>query len=88
MNDMNQSPSELDDDDMPSEYHFTGNGERGKFSKALREHGYSITIHHEDGTSTTSYVSPEEVMERQRQREQMKQAAAKQNLITDRAPTP
>jgi hypothetical protein len=76
MNDMNQSPSELDDDDMPSEYNFTGNGVRGKFAKALQEHGYSITIHHEDGTSTTSYVSPEEVIEQQRQRDRLKQDLA------------
>jgi predicted RNase H-like HicB family nuclease len=69
-------PSELDDDDMPSEYHFTGNGERGKYFQAIQERGYSITIHHQDGTSTTSHVSPEEVMEQQRQRERLKQSVA------------
>jgi predicted RNase H-like HicB family nuclease len=79
-------PSELDDDDMPSEYDFTGNGVRGKFAKALQEHGYSITIHHEDGTSTTSYVSPEEVIEQQRQRERLKQDLVNQSLNADRAP--
>jgi antitoxin HicB len=76
-------PSELDDDDMPTEYNFTGNGERGKFAKAFRERGYSTTIHHQDGTSTTRYVSPEEVMEQQRQRERLKQTAANDRSSTD-----
>jgi predicted RNase H-like HicB family nuclease len=76
-------PSELDDDDLPSEYHFTGNGERGKYFQAIREHGYSVTIHHQDGTSTTQHVSPEEVMEQQRQRERLKQATENHRSPTD-----
>jgi predicted RNase H-like HicB family nuclease len=80
-------PSELDDDDMLPEYDFS-KGVRGKFAQIFRESGYSVTIRHHSGTSTTRRVSPQEVIERQRQREQMKQAAAKQNLIVDRAPNP
>jgi predicted RNase H-like HicB family nuclease len=76
-------PSELDDDDLPSEYHFTGNGERGKYFQAIREHGYSVTIHHQDGTSTTQHVSPEEVMEQQRQRDRLKQSEANHRSPTD-----
>jgi hypothetical protein len=67
-----QDIADLDDDDMPSEYNFTGNGVRGKYFKAIQEHGYSITVHHDDGTSTTQHISPSEVMEQNRQRELLK----------------
>jgi hypothetical protein len=67
-----QDIPDLDDDDMPSEYSFTGNGVRGKYYKAIQEHGYSVTVHHQDGTSTTRHVSPSEVMEQSRQRELLK----------------
>jgi hypothetical protein len=67
-----QDIADLDDDDMPSEYNFTGNGVRGKYFKAIQEHGYSITVHHDDGTSTTKHISPSEVMEQNRQRELLK----------------
>jgi hypothetical protein len=47
------------DDDMPAEYDFSqfGQGVRGKYAEAMRQ-GYSVTVHHEDGTSTTRYVPP------------------------------
>jgi hypothetical protein len=67
-----QDIADLDDDDMPSEYNFTGNGVRGKYFKTIQEHGYSITVHHDDGTSTTQHISPSEVMEQNRQRELLK----------------
>jgi hypothetical protein len=62
-------PERDDDDDMPTEYTFSGTGTRGRFAKALREKGYTVTIHHEDGT-TISHISPEEVLEQKRQREE------------------
>jgi hypothetical protein len=65
--DQNRSVS---DDDSQSEYNLSGNGTRGKYAKAMRENGYSITIHHEDGTSTNRQVSPSEVIEQHRQRVQ------------------
>jgi hypothetical protein len=74
----------LDDDDMLPEYHLSGNGVRGKFAQTFRENGYSVTIRHPDGTSTTRRVSPQEVIERQRQREQMKQAATTHTWTGDR----
>jgi hypothetical protein len=60
-----------DDDDMLPEYDFSGSarGVRGKYAQTIREQGYSVTVHHEDGTSTTRYVSPSEVMEQNRDRE-------------------
>jgi L-asparaginase II len=62
-----------DDDDMPTEHIFSGTGTRGRFAKTLREKGYTVTIHNEDGTTTTRYVSPQEVLEQNRQREKLKQ---------------
>jgi hypothetical protein len=58
-----------DNDDMPTEYTFSRTGTRGRFAKAIREKGYTVTIHHEDGTATTSHISPQEVLEQTRQRE-------------------
>jgi hypothetical protein len=59
-----------DDDDMLPEYDFSKMGKpiRNKYAERMRQEGYSVTIHHEDGTSTTHYVSPEEVQQRQDQR--------------------
>ncbi len=51
--------SELDDDMRP-EYDLSQlrrHGKRGQHAEAMRQ-GYSVTIHHEDGTSTTKYVPP------------------------------
>lgn len=47
-----------DADEMLSEYDFRG-GVRGKHAQALRN-GYSVTIHHSDGTSTVRYFAPVE----------------------------
>ncbi len=47
-------------------------GKRGKYAQAIREQGYSITVHHADGTSTTRYISPAEVLEQDRARERNK----------------
>jgi Domain of unknown function (DUF4926) len=67
----------IEDDEMLPEYDFSKMGKpvRGKHAQKLRENGYSVTVHHEDGTSTYREVSPEEVAERMQQREQYKQSA-------------
>jgi hypothetical protein len=65
-----EQPPNWDEDDMLPEYHLSGNGVRGKFAQALRENGYSITIRHPDGSTTTNHVSPQEVIAQQHQREQ------------------
>jgi hypothetical protein len=61
-------PQSIDDDDMPSEYDFSKMGQpiRGKHAKKIREQGYSVTVHHEDGTSTTIHVTPEDIAHRDR----------------------
>jgi len=66
-----------DDDDMLPEYDFSQSihGVRGKYAQVMREQGYSITVHHADGTSTTRYVSPSEVLEHDRARERNKHSA-------------
>ncbi len=55
----NDRLSELDDDDMLPEYDLSqlGPGVRGKHAEAMQQ-GYSVTVHHEDGTSTTRYIPP------------------------------
>lgn len=47
------------DDEMLPEYDFSQLGQpvRGKHAKAMRQ-GYSVTIHHPDGTITHREVSP------------------------------
>jgi hypothetical protein len=59
-------PQSIDDDDMPSEYDFSKMGQpiRGKHAKKIREQGYSVTVHQEDGTSSTTYVTPEDIARR------------------------
>jgi internalin A len=49
-----------DDDDMLPEYNFSKLGQpvRGKYAEAMRQ-GYSVTVHHPDGTSTTRHVPPQ-----------------------------
>lgn len=48
-------------DDVPTEYDFSNmTGVRGKYYQSLRD-GYTIEIHHPDGTTTTRSVAPEEV---------------------------
>jgi len=41
------------DDDMRPEYDFTG-AERGKHHKVLREQGYVVRVHNDDGTVRAS----------------------------------
>jgi GHMP kinases C terminal len=48
---------------------------RGKHYQAIQKHGYSVTVHHEDGTSTYREVKPEEVAERMKQREEYKKSS-------------
>ena len=52
----NDRPPTYDgEEDMLPEYDFTGkSGVRGKYVRAFRE-GYTVTVHHPDGTSTTRY---------------------------------
>jgi hypothetical protein len=52
-------PTASDEDDMLPEYDFSqgvrSNHER---AEALRKYGYSVTVHHQDGTSTTQRFPP------------------------------
>lgn len=49
-----------DNDDMLPEYNLTQLGQpvRGKYAQAMRQ-GYSVTIHHPNGTSTTRHIPPQ-----------------------------
>ena len=49
------------DDDMRPEYDFAG-GVRGKHHKVLREEGYIIRIHNDNGTVTERRVAGERVV--------------------------
>jgi len=49
------------DDDMRSEYDFT-DGVRGKHYKVLREEGYIIRIHNDDGTVIERRVAGERMV--------------------------
>jgi hypothetical protein len=51
------------DDDIRSEYDLSqlGRGVQGRYAEAMRQ-GYSVTVHHEDGTSTTRHVPPSNSM--------------------------
>lgn len=42
---------------MKDEYDFS-NAARGKYSEHMRKHGYSVTVHREDGTANTRYYPP------------------------------
>lgn len=46
-------------DDMLPEYDFRG-GVRGKHAQALRQEGYTVRIHEEDGTTTVQHFPPTE----------------------------
>jgi hypothetical protein len=50
--------TQKDGDDMRAEYDFTG-GTRGKHYRAMQA-GYTITIHHADGTTEVKEVKPQE----------------------------
>ena len=49
---------QVEDNDMRTEYDFTG-GVRGKYYKAMQA-GYTITIHKADGTTVVKDVMPKE----------------------------
>ncbi len=68
--------SSMEEDEMLPEYNLSQMGKpvRGRHAQRLRENGYSVTVHHEDGTSTYSEVSPENVAERMEQRDKYKQS--------------
>jgi len=63
------SPNRLEDNMLP-EYDLSTMGRpvRGKHAARMIQEGYSVTVHNQDGTATTRYVSPEEVQQRQVQR--------------------
>jgi hypothetical protein len=67
-----------DSDDMPAEYDFSKMGQpiRGKHAKKIREQGYSVTVHHEDGTSSTTYVTPEDIARRDRRHDPLTNSSA------------
>jgi hypothetical protein len=56
MNKTNDASSQLDEDDMLSEYDFS-KGVRGKHYQAYQQ-GHSVTISHQDGTTTTQEFPP------------------------------
>jgi hypothetical protein len=49
------------DNDMRPEYDFTG-GVRGKHHKVLREQGYIVRIHNDDGTVSERHVAGERMV--------------------------
>jgi hypothetical protein len=55
MNIANHTPSQFDEDDLLPEYDFS-KGVRGKHHQAYRQ-GHSVTISHQDGTTTTQEFS-------------------------------
>jgi hypothetical protein len=56
MNKTNDASSQLDEDDMLPEYDFS-KGVRGKHHQTYRQ-GHSVTIRHQDGTTTTQEFPP------------------------------
>ncbi len=66
-----------DSDDMLPAYDFSKMGQpiRGKHAKKIRENGYSVTVHHEDGTATTTHVTPEDIARRDRRDPLLNQSA-------------
>jgi hypothetical protein len=63
LSDLNSHWNAESEDDMLPEYDLSqlGKGVRGKHAEALRQ-GYSVTVHHADGTSTTRHVPPNDSM--------------------------
>jgi hypothetical protein len=57
MSKANYTPVQLDEDDMLPEYDFS-KGVRGKHHQAYRQQGHSVTINHQDGTTTTQEFPP------------------------------
>lgn len=63
---MTQTTFSNPDDDIQPEYDLSKMGKpaRGKYAQKIRERGYSITVHHKNGTSTTTYIPPGEIARR------------------------
>jgi hypothetical protein len=56
---MTKSFNTQDNDDMLPEYNLADKqGVRGKYYRAYRQ-GHTVTVHHEDGTTTTTHYSPD-----------------------------
>lgn len=51
----------VEGDEMRAEYDFSG-GVRGKHHKILREEGYVVRIHNEDGTVSERHVAGERMV--------------------------
>jgi hypothetical protein len=52
-----------DSDNLLPEYDFSqGVRSNCQRAEAIRQHGYSLTVHHENGTSTTQHFPPSESM--------------------------
>lgn len=65
---LNLDAPDLDEDDMLPEYDFSqGVRNNQQRAEAIRKYGYFVTIHHDDGTSTTRHVSPSEISDHDRQ---------------------
>jgi hypothetical protein len=56
MSKANYTPAQLDEDDLLPEYDFS-KGVRGKHHQAYQQ-GHSVTINHQDGTTTTQELPP------------------------------
>jgi hypothetical protein len=56
MSKTNDTPAPFDEDDLLPEYDFS-KGVRGKHHQAYRQ-GHSVTIRHQDGTTTTQEFPP------------------------------
>jgi hypothetical protein len=60
---LNLDAPDGDDDDMLPEYDFSqGVRNNQQRAAAIGKYGYSVTIHHADGTSITHPVAPSEVV--------------------------
>jgi hypothetical protein len=59
-------------EDLPAEYDLSKMGPpiRGKHAQKIRQEGYSVTVHHEDGTSTTTHITSADIARRDRRSEQ------------------
>jgi uncharacterized protein len=60
MSKANYTPAQLDEDDMLPEYDFS-KGVRGEHYKAYQQ-GHSVTITHQDGTTTTQEFPPSRII--------------------------
>jgi uncharacterized protein (DUF433 family) len=60
MSKTNYAPAQFDEDDILPEYDFS-RGVRGKYHQAYRQ-GHSVTISHQDGTTTTQEFPPSRII--------------------------